>query len=154
MHFTALSSFTLTALALFPSLASAAATPVVTDAVNTTAIATQPGALGLTPRSGAGGNCNDWGISGTVLSALCRNDQGSFQNARADISLCVTNAGGRLACQVNGGAGGSCNFFNLKQEGNRVLISAHCGTGDGGNHETDDFDLNNCFSDSNGALSC
>ncbi|KAF7299526.1 CVNH domain-containing protein [Mycena indigotica] len=151
MQFAGLSSFLVAAIAASPSLAAAAATPVVT-APNTTATTTA--ALGLTPLSGAGQSCNDWAISGTTLQALCRNVQGVFQTAHTDISNCVTNSGGNLFCQANGGAGASCSFFNLFQAGSSVLISAHCGTGNGGNKETDNFDINNCFSNSNGALSC
>ncbi|KAJ7058696.1 hypothetical protein C8F01DRAFT_949077, partial [Mycena amicta] len=104
----------------------------------------------------AGFTCVDWQIVPNTadVTAFCQNRAGQGENSRISLGTCMANDNGVLDCRSGGGAGASCVFFNLFQSGSNVFISAHCTTANGGSLETDNFNLNSCFSNTNGVLTC
>ncbi|KAF7372737.1 hypothetical protein MSAN_00479000 [Mycena sanguinolenta] len=68
----------------------------------------------------------------------------------------VQQPSGNMVCQSNGGAGinGTCTFDqNLEFSGGEILLTGHCGNIQGG-ITTGQIDLNLCFENVNGVLSC
>ncbi|KAJ6532517.1 hypothetical protein B0H19DRAFT_965858, partial [Mycena capillaripes] len=104
----------------------------------------------------AGISCNTWQIIPNTadVAASCADVGGARHDARISLGQCLGNANGVLHCQSGGGAGASCTFFGITQSGSSVFISSHCTTANGGNQETDNFNLNNCLSNNNGVLTC
>ncbi|KAJ6480439.1 hypothetical protein C8R45DRAFT_1076476 [Mycena sanguinolenta] len=125
--------------------AATAAVPVATGAV-----------VPPTPLAGAGITCNNWQIVPNTadVAASCADPSGARHDARISLGQCVANNNGALGCRSGGGAGASCVFFGIFQSGSSVFISSHCTTANGGSQETDNFNLNNCLSNTNGALTC
>ncbi|KAJ6475551.1 hypothetical protein C8R45DRAFT_1010339 [Mycena sanguinolenta] len=150
MQFTLLSVFVAVSLTL--GSVHAAVVNATTTAVPVATGAVVP----PTPLSGAGFTCNTWQIIPNTadVAASCADVNGARHDARISLGQCVANDNGFLSCRSGGGAGASCVFFNIFQSGSSVFISAHCTTANGGSHETDNFDLNNCLTNTNGALTC
>ncbi|KAJ7260756.1 hypothetical protein C8J57DRAFT_1072298, partial [Mycena rebaudengoi] len=100
--------------------------------------------------------CTDFQIVPNTadIRALCQDNGGVLRSTQISLGNCMGNQDGNLGCQSGGGAGGSCVFFGLFQSGTSAFISAHCKTRSGGDKETDNFNLNNCFSNTNGRLTC
>ncbi|KAJ7020336.1 hypothetical protein C8F04DRAFT_1242050 [Mycena alexandri] len=127
-----------------------AAAPAATGAVKGDSVEPVP----LT--GGAGNSCDLWMIiDNTNVAAFCTDSNGvGVQDLEVSLGACITNNNGHLSCQVGGGADQSCTFFDIVQSNNNVFIDAQCNTNDGGFIDTLDFNLNNCFSNNNGRLTC
>ncbi|KAF7342480.1 CVNH domain-containing protein [Mycena venus] len=123
----------------------------------TTALASPTGArIPPRPDTGAGITCGDWQIVPNTadVTAVCADNVGNLHDTKISLGVCMANDDGALHCRVNGGAGGSCVFSSLFQSGTGVFITADCRTIAGGNVHTSNFQLNDCFSNTNGALTC
>ncbi|KZW02683.1 Cyanovirin-N [Exidia glandulosa HHB12029] len=105
-------------------------------------------------------SCHDYTIdSNGYLKATCAVPNAADKTTQINLSNCLGNAGGRLQCQVNGGAMGSCRrcFFG----GGKASVpppppaemECDCGDGQGG-WPTSWIDLNNCVSNTFGTLTC
>ncbi|KAJ6537186.1 hypothetical protein B0H19DRAFT_868993, partial [Mycena capillaripes] len=59
--------------------------------------------------------CTLWSLipNTASLRASCDDRTGAPHIAEIDISSCVGNQGGHIACQKDGGAGGSYVFFGI-----------------------------------------
>ncbi|KAJ7058698.1 hypothetical protein C8F01DRAFT_1146959 [Mycena amicta] len=106
----------------------------------------------------AGSTCTDWSIVPNTadVTALCQDRAKLEQPTSISLGACVHNNNGALSCAPGGNADGTCVFFNLHQSGSNVLISATCKQGLPGSpdEETDDFNLNDCFTNTDGVLGC
>ncbi|KAJ7033849.1 hypothetical protein C8F04DRAFT_1352777 [Mycena alexandri] len=108
------------------------------------------------PLTGAGNSCDLWRIiDNTNVAAVCTDSNGvGIQGSEISLGACINNNNGHLSCKVGGGADQSCTFFDIVQSNGNVFIDAECNTNDGGFIDTLDFNLNNCFSNTNGILTC
>ncbi|KAJ7230822.1 hypothetical protein C8J57DRAFT_1090936 [Mycena rebaudengoi] len=126
----------------------AAATPAVTQDVSSKLNPPHPLSAGIT--------CTNFQIVPNTadISAFCADAGGTLRSTRITLGNCIGNQDGNLGCQLGGGASGSCVFFDLFQTATAVFISAHCTTRSGGSKETDNFNLDPCFTNINGQLAC
>ncbi|KAJ7172793.1 hypothetical protein C8R43DRAFT_977594 [Mycena crocata] len=110
----------------------------------------------LAIRSGAASTCTLWTLVRNTanLLASCDTRTGAPHTTTIEIGQCVGNQDGHIGCQKNGGAGGSCVFFNIQFTSNSFTISAHCNNRAGGITTTDNFDINACLTNDNGNLTC
>ncbi|KAJ7434723.1 hypothetical protein FB451DRAFT_1401153 [Mycena latifolia] len=110
----------------------------------------------LAVRSGAAETCTLWTLVRNTanLLASCDDRTGAPHTTVIEISSCVGNQNGNIACQKNGGAGGSCVFFDIEFTSNSFTISAHCKNDGGGIVTTNHFDINACLTNDNGNLTC
>ncbi|KAJ6628531.1 hypothetical protein B0H10DRAFT_1940370 [Mycena sp. CBHHK59/15] len=116
----------------------------------------------LVARSGAAQTCTLWSLQPNTanLAASCTTADGSSHFTVVEISSCVGNQNGNLGCQKNGGAGGSCVFYDIEYAPfSFFTISAHCNTRDGGILTTEHFDMirartDACLTNTNGNLGC
>ncbi|KAI0318790.1 Cyanovirin-N [Amylostereum chailletii] len=88
--------------------------------------------------------------SGHILFATCGDGHGGEPTSSIDLNKCVTNSGGTLECQVNGGFAGTCNTCSIESG---TTLACDCGDGHGGYPHTV-LNLNNCLSNKNGQLTC
>ncbi|KAK6996481.1 hypothetical protein R3P38DRAFT_3287659, partial [Favolaschia claudopus] len=111
-------------------------------------------ALELESRSNAAATCTLWTLIPNTanLRASCDTVDHKPHLTEIPISNCVANRNGGLACQKNGGAGGSCVFYDIKFGSDFFAISAHCKDDKGEIVTTVNFDMNQCFSNENGNL--
>ncbi|KAJ6474298.1 hypothetical protein C8R45DRAFT_835013, partial [Mycena sanguinolenta] len=102
--------------------------------------------------------CTLWSLVPNTanLLASCDDREGNHHVTVIEISECVGNQNGAIACQKNGGAGGSCVFFGISfNEAQDVFtISAHCKNDAGDIVTTTNFDMGACLTNDNGALTC
>ncbi|KAF7368230.1 hypothetical protein MVEN_00143000 [Mycena venus] len=113
----------------------------------------------------AGGNaassCIDFFLSDPdqgIIEASCDADDQSGRCPSAFIGACVGVAqpSGNLKCQIEGGAGfnGTCTFSDrLQISGIHIILTATCGNTQGG-LTTSSIDLNDCFANIDGVLTC
>ncbi|KAJ6491917.1 hypothetical protein C8R45DRAFT_989918 [Mycena sanguinolenta] len=115
-----------------------------------------PGSVG-----GAAESCIDFFLSQPdegIFEASCDADDQSGRCPSAFIGACVGVAqpSGALACQIDGGAGfnGTCTFADRFQiSGIHVILTGTCGNTNGG-VTTSQIDINDCFSNIDGVLTC
>ncbi|KAJ7829798.1 hypothetical protein B0H13DRAFT_1631331, partial [Mycena leptocephala] len=105
------------------------------------------------------GSCVAWSLlPGTAtLSAVCANRSGFEIDTTIPISQCVGNTDGNLACKANGGAGSTCEFFDIEAteaSGGSFTISATCLTSVGNTNTVNHFNINQCLSNNGGTLTC
>ncbi|KAK7006259.1 hypothetical protein R3P38DRAFT_2555469 [Favolaschia claudopus] len=110
----------------------------------------------LEARSNAAATCTLWSLIPNTanLRASCDERDGTHHISEIEISKCVANRNGGLACQRNGGAGGSCVFYGIDFGANYFVISAHCKDDKGETVTTENFDINQCLTNDNGDLTC
>lgn len=84
------------------------------------------------------------------MVANCAYPDGTYNVATViNLGKCITNAGGTMYAQVNGGFGASCPSASLSG----TVITASCGNGAGG-YVTSSLDLNTFVGNQNGILCC
>ncbi|KAK7006263.1 hypothetical protein R3P38DRAFT_2646900 [Favolaschia claudopus] len=144
---------TLTSFILASTCIGAAHALAVPDNNNALALRS-PGELEA--RSNAAATCTLWTLIPNTanLRASCDTVDHKPHLTEIPISNCVANRNGGLACQKNGGAGGSCVFYDIKFGSTFFAISAHCKDDKGEIVTTVNFDMNQCFSNENGNLTC
>ncbi|KAF7334140.1 hypothetical protein MVEN_02320000 [Mycena venus] len=107
-------------------------------------------------RGNAAASCTLWSlVPDTVnLIASCDDRTGGHHITEIEISACVGNQDGHIACQKGGGAGDSCVFFDIHFSSSFFTISAHCKNRASGTVTTDNFNMNACLTNDNGNLVC
>ncbi|EIW75909.1 Cyanovirin-N [Coniophora puteana RWD-64-598 SS2] len=97
--------------------------------------------------SGFGESCSSIEISYTTLSANCAEVDGSVEAAQIDLSTCIGNSNGQLACGVEYQETCSgCDYSG-------TVLYCEC-TNDSDQPVSTSIDLNTCIGDNNGELVC
>ncbi|KAH7910391.1 Cyanovirin-N [Hygrophoropsis aurantiaca] len=96
-------------------------------------------------------SCSDWYMDGTVLYASCNAADGVATNTAVDLTDCLTNTNGSLACAAVGDYSDSCTDCAIESGTSYLLCD--CQNGSGGDPASI-LDLNSCLSNNNGSLAC
>ncbi|KIM64735.1 hypothetical protein SCLCIDRAFT_114413 [Scleroderma citrinum Foug A] len=93
--------------------------------------------------------CKDYYLSNPVLYASCKQENGQYDNTSINLDKCVTNDNGVLYCGTNGDYSSTCSDCTFTG----TTVVCDCKDSSQIVHSTS-IDLNQCLTNSNGALTC